>query len=146
MARLGPEERLKLTQAAHKTSRGSKKTEENLIRRALGVQQAAKQSDPERAIENQLNLAGVPTVPALAVFKYNIDLACPDVLLAIEVQCNWHTSEVKAKADMLKLHHLIRHGWLVVYVAPESFNEAMVHSIRALYEVRRHLSSGSSKS
>jgi very-short-patch-repair endonuclease len=136
MQRMTAEERLALSSAAHKAVRGRAKDRHFLIKRALGVQRVARQNSQEKAVQDTLREAGVPTVPALAVFKYNVDLGCPDAMIAIEVHCDWHTSARKASADAHKLQHLTTSGWFVVYVHPKSFDKRTVESIRALYVSR----------
>jgi very-short-patch-repair endonuclease len=57
-------------------------------------------------------------IPQYAVDKYNIDLALPDNMLAIEVHGgNWHMTSAKKRAqDAEKFQVLRAHGWVILIV------------------------------
>lgn len=59
-----------------------------------------------------LQAAGLNPVPEFAAFRYNIDLAFPQAMLAVEIDGgNFHQSAPHIKKDRRKARYLISHGW-----------------------------------
>jgi very-short-patch-repair endonuclease len=107
----------KLTQAAHAAVRGIKRTKVDLRRRAISKQRKPVTSKNEIAVARILADHGAEFTPQLAVKEFNIDLAMPSIMLAIEVNGGqWHSSGRKLAADAKKLKTLNALGWRVVYL------------------------------
>lgn len=84
LERMTAEQRLELTAAAHEAVRGMKRSEENLIKGALGRERAARLgSEAERQLYGLLVDRGAKPVIQKAVWKYNVDFAIGSV--AVEV-------------------------------------------------------------
>jgi hypothetical protein len=62
-----------------------------------------------------------------------IDLAYPDVLLAIELGgWNWHGSRSARKDDLTRTRQLQRAGWTVVEFAEDDSDDELVHTVATL--------------
>jgi very-short-patch-repair endonuclease len=92
---------------AHAASRGSKRTVEQLARRAKATQdRLGNQSATERALLAWLRARRLEVVPQLAVGVYNVDLAAHPI--AVEVLGgNWHFARDHRK----RLRYLADYGW-----------------------------------
>lgn len=85
---------------------------------ARGHQRRAKLSKYEISLRDALAAEGIEPVPLFAIDRFNIDLAFPDAMLAVEVDGgNWHNTEPRKIAqDAAKEAHLVAAGWRVVRV------------------------------
>lgn len=104
------------TQSANKSCRGRPKSDDFKSRRAIGVQNARKLSDAEERVIADLDAAGYTDHQALLAFDiYNLDLAFPGLLVAIEVDGgNWHATQKKIIADEKKAALMLAHGWCLL--------------------------------
>jgi very-short-patch-repair endonuclease len=118
MERWSYDDRLRITEASRAMFTGRPRSHKNLVNRAIGVQRSPAISKFEHMLLDALALHGITPVPQLAVDKYNIDLALPDRMLAIEVHGgNWHnTSAKKIRIDTAKAKILRQHGWTIFVV------------------------------
>ena len=91
MAQTSPEERARLSAAAHDAVRGMVRTDEDLERRARGKQaRESHATDEELTFGRLLQERGLSVVPQQAVGKYNVDLAV-DGTVAVELfGGSWH--------------------------------------------------------
>ncbi len=106
-----------LTKNAHRAVRGSRQSDDTLIKRALTIQEKAKLSKLESFVLKYFNSNGLYPVPLYAVYKFNIDLAFPRNKLAIEVHGgNFHTSPKKIAQDKVKSKYLKSIGWDMVII------------------------------
>lgn len=95
--------------------RGSKRSHEDLCKRAKGKQLSAKLSSDEAEIITEFHKVGLYPTPLLAVDKYNIDFAFEDELVAVEYNGgNWHNTPKKIAEDERKLALLRSQGWRVM--------------------------------
>jgi very-short-patch-repair endonuclease len=87
-------------------------------RRALGVQAKHKLSTAETIAAADLERAGVAGWGTQHAFDiYNLDIAFPDLLVAIEVDGgNWHQSMPKAYKEVARERFLASHGWHVLHL------------------------------
>ena len=85
------EERQRITAAAHAAVCGSRRTEEDLCKRAQGVMRQACSNKWECAVQMGLTDVGLPTIPQYAIGKYNVDLLIAETPFAVEVfGGSWH--------------------------------------------------------
>jgi very-short-patch-repair endonuclease len=115
LAQRTPEERASFIEAAHAAVRGTTKTHADLCRRATEKQRTMKPSALEAELLEALQGLGHDPILNFAVDKYNVDLAFPDLKLAVEVDGgNWHNSAKKRRADEPKQTFLEAEGWKVL--------------------------------
>lgn len=78
----------------------------------------ARFSSPEaKEILNSLNQQGIHPIPEFAVFRFSVDLAFPDLKLAVEVDGgNWHDSGPHLDKQGKKEKYLRDHGWHILRV------------------------------
>ena len=106
-----------LAEYAHRAVKGSRRSDEDLIKRALSVQEQAKLSKLEKYVLDYFNNCGLSPVPLYAVYKFNIDLAFPEHKLAVEIHGgNFHTTPRKIKQDKAKEEYLKSIGWDIVVI------------------------------
>jgi len=109
---LTSEQRAALMSEATARIRGSKRSSDDLRKRAATKQTRATLSDDEIEILSALNEVGLHPVPHYAVDKYNIDFAFPDVMIAVEYNGgNWHNTPKKRAEDEIKAGFLASLGW-----------------------------------
>jgi very-short-patch-repair endonuclease len=101
--------------AAHKAVKGTKRTEADLVRRAAGKAGRMESFYEEMFFIELLSFGYAPS-PGFAVGKYNIDLAYPDIKLAVEIDGGeWHASSpIKIAQDNNKRSFLESLGWIIV--------------------------------
>lgn len=139
MARLTAEERLALARAAHNAVRGSRRTDIEQITRAKSVQVKEKLSSLEARFYKYLTSLGIKITPLMAIHRYNIDLACADARVAIEVNGSWHTQERKALQDARKAEYLCANGWIVTYLTKDNADTSALRAIAELCKCRTKL-------
>lgn len=91
LARMTPTERAALAASAHDAVRGMTRTDEDLVKRALGKQRTqAHATDEERAVAALIQQAGRAVTLQQAVGKYNLDIGV-DGAVAVELfGGGWH--------------------------------------------------------
>jgi very-short-patch-repair endonuclease len=79
------------------------------------------------AVNHEIRLEGVAT-------RYRVDLALPDLKVAIEYQGGYHAGLDQYRADQTRLGRLRAHGWLVIEVNAGDLRDAreLVDRIRRL--------------
>lgn len=91
-----------------------------------------------------LALAGPVPVPQYTVrtpavaFVARVDLAFPDLRIAIEYDGLWHGEPGQPAKDRRRLNRLLAAGWVVVHVTASDLHDhgALVAQIRKLIAVR----------
>ena len=112
------EERDRIIKAAHDAIRGTKRSKEDLFKRALTIE-----SRPETfASKNEVRLAkmlgdrGIKTIPQKAIGSYNCDLAAFPVVVEV-FGGHWHwTGQHLARAEE-RINYILNQGWSVLMVA-----------------------------
>lgn len=111
---LSPDERAALMAEATSRIRGSKRSHDDLCKRARTKQDRAVLSGDEAAIMDGFIAAGLAPVPLFAVDKFNIDFAFPEQRIAVEYHGgNWHNTPEKREQDDRKRRYLESIGWTV---------------------------------
>lgn len=117
MARWSYEDRLRITAASRKLFEGKERTPEDRHKRAKGVERKAKLSKYEATLLSALHDKGLHPIPQMAVGKFNIDLAFPEQLLAIELHGGcWHNTPKKRFHDEAKRAYLEPLGWRIIVI------------------------------
>lgn len=116
MANTSPDERSRLSAAAHDAVRGMKRTDAEMEARARVAQRIDYRVSPlEGELAELLRMRGVETVPQLAVGRYNLDLAAWPV--AVEVH---HTAAHPMVAyggrGIERTMYLADRGWRTLYI------------------------------
>ena len=122
MSRRTHERKLEITAASRSIITGKKRSHADLCKRALGKERTATPSKYEKELLDGLKANGWRPVLHKAVDKFNVALAFPDHLLAIEVHGgNWHaTSKRKIEQDQRKREALTIEGWRLIEVRTRS--------------------------
>lgn len=112
---LPAEQRNALMAKAQATVRGSKRSDEDMRRRAEGIQRRGKLSADEQVIYTALVAAGLTPVPLYAIDRFNIDFAFPDQRVAVEYNGgNWRNGARHRERDARKAALLAAHGWTLL--------------------------------
>ncbi|WP_233492187.1 endonuclease domain-containing protein [Blastococcus sp. TF02A-30] len=109
-------------------------------RRAVELADRRAESQPESRLRVILTLAGLPPVPQHVVrgpggeFAGRVDLAYPELRLAIEYDGAWHAEDGQFAADRRRLNRLTAAGWTVLHVTAADLREpvTLVRRVRAL--------------
>ena len=123
------------TVAGLSSGRGSVKA-----RRAVSLADHRAESQPESRLRVLLALAGVPAVPQFTVrdgegaFVARVDLAYPELRLAIEYDGAWHDERGQFTKDRRRLNRAAAAGWTVLHVTAADLrdSEPLVARIRAM--------------
>ena len=118
MAQATPEERLRLTEAAHAARRGRSVPEEARIRMAEGRERTKAHASIEAlAIADAIEDGGVAVTLEKAVGPYNIDIAFNECPVAVEIQGgNWHAYGRHGSRLGKRREYLLSRGWHLVEV------------------------------
>lgn len=143
MANLTPDERQKLSRAAHEAVKGSTRRHESLVCRAMDIQRRAKVSKLEQLCHQELALRGVSTIPLMAIDKYNVDLGFLAGKVAIEVHCNFHTEQRKAVQDARKLCYLAAAEWWPCYLHEKTLSAFTFDTLASICKFRASFLAGS---
>ncbi len=116
------------------TGRGSRRA-----RRAVELADRRAESQPESTVRVLLALAGIATVPQFVVrdgngrFVARVDLALPDLRLAIEYDGAWHGDTRQFARDRRRLNELTAAGWRVLFVTAADLRDqrALVARVRS---------------
>lgn len=115
-----------------------------MAKRALRLCDPRAESSPESVLRVHLHLAGVPVVAQHWVMRggevvARVDLALPDICLAIEYDGQWHADHRQLGRDRARLRELNQAGWYVYHVTKEDLRnpDALVRNIKAVIETLR---------
>ncbi|MGY2130004.1 DUF559 domain-containing protein [Blastococcus sp. SYSU DS0617] len=108
--------------------------------RAVGLADARAESQPESRLRVVLTVAGLPPVPQHVVrdadggFAARVDLAYPELRVAVEYDGAWHAEDGQFARDRRRLNRLVAAGWTVLHVTAADLRdpEALVRRVRAL--------------
>lgn len=139
-----PEE-VRAAVAALPTGRGSR-----LARAALALADGRAESPQESRLRMLLVHAGLPPVPQHVVrtddgaFVARVDLAYPELRIAIEYDGLWHADSDQFRKDRRRLNALVAAGWVVLHVTAGDLRrpEELVDRVRRLVARREMGESG----
>ena len=109
-------------------------------RQVVGLADPRAESRPESKVRALLALAGIRTTPQCVVrdssgrFVARVDLAVPDLRIAIEYDGAWHGDPRQLARDRRRLNELTAAGWTVLFVTAADMRDpaALVARVRAL--------------
>lgn len=118
MSKRTPAEHLKNTQAAHMAVKGKPQSDEFRRKVALGRERSGRlDSFGEKLIADELIKKGFEITPQKAVGRYNIDIAIPELCIAVEVfGGSWHANGSHADRFRERFNYLVDSGWVPVVV------------------------------
>lgn len=133
-ALLDASEKQQWTMAAHDALRGSKRPIAQSVRRAATREIGYTMSHLERRANAILLDAGFAAKPEMAVGLLNVDLAFPDLFVAVEVDGSWHYTAKKKAQDARKAAYLHALGWptLRVYFTANGHPHGFAETIAEL--------------
>ena len=108
--------------------------------RAVELADARAESQPESVLRVVLALAGLPPVPQFVVrgpggvFLARVDLAYPELRVAVEYDGAWHAEDGQFARDRRRLNLLTAAGWSVLHVTAADLRDPalLVQRVRAL--------------
>jgi len=113
-----PEERRRLTDAAHSAVRGVRQTEEH--RRKIAVTREAiqfKVSRTETIFSEMLIERGIHTTPQKAIGRYNVDIALDEFPIVVEINGGgWHGTGAHAARYAERTKYILDCGMYVVVI------------------------------
>ncbi|MGY1988302.1 endonuclease domain-containing protein [Blastococcus sp. SYSU DS0669] len=108
-------------------------------RRAVSLVDPRAESPQESRLRVVLALAGLPTVPQHVVrdaqgFVARVDLALPDLRIALEYDGAWHGAPDQFRRDRRRLNRLVAAGWTVLHVTAADLRspERLLAQLRTL--------------
>ena len=115
------------------------------IRRAAELADPRAGSQPESRLRVVLALAGLHAVPQFTVrdadgdFVARVDLAFPELKIAIKYDGAWHAEPGQFAKDRRRLNRLVVTGWTVIHVTAADMRDpdALVARIRGLLMAAR---------
>ena len=117
------------------------------VREAVPLVDPRAESQPESAMRVILLRAGLPVVPQYAVVLHGrlvarVDLALPELRLAIEYDGAWHVLREQLERDRARLNALKGAGWTVVHVTAAMLRhpDELVARVRAAVARAQHAS------
>jgi len=114
MSQTSPDERQRLTAAAHAAVRGKARSEEELCARALRRERTHEEvGKGERIVAQWLTDRGCTVTMQKAVGRYNLDLAIPPVAVEIHAQAR---HPVQALDSRKRMKYLTDRGWHVLHI------------------------------
>jgi hypothetical protein len=118
MAQATPEDRQRLTDAAHAAVRGRRMPEECGVRIAQGRERAKSHASPDAlAIADGIISLGQPVTLEKAVGPYNLDIAFDELPVAVEVQGgHWHSHGRHGARIGKRREYLLSRGWNLVEI------------------------------
>lgn len=118
MAQSTPEERLRLTEAAHAAVRGRRQPEEHCIRQAQGRERTKSHASLEAlALHQVLVETGIPATLEKAFGPYNLDIAFDELPIAVEIQGgNWHSHGRHGARLPKRREYILSSGWHLVEI------------------------------
>jgi very-short-patch-repair endonuclease len=141
MAKMTAEERKVLTDAAHAAVRGIPKSEEEVMKTALGRERRQTHSSRyELQLAGMIEERGIPVRRQKAVGRYNVDIAIEESSVAVEVfGGHWHSHGVHAARYRQRCDYLLDRGWLPIIVwvtAAYPLRREAAHYIVAWHDAR----------
>jgi hypothetical protein len=126
--------------AAHVT--GCHANDVRRVRAAIALVDPRAESLPESQCRVVLHRAGIPVVPQWTVRLdgrpiARVDLALPDLKIAIEYDGRWHRDVGQFELDRRRLNQLTAAGWSVVFVTAELLADPPRLVATVLAEIRR---------
>jgi G:T-mismatch repair DNA endonuclease (very short patch repair protein) len=117
-AKLSPEQRLALAEAAHAAVRGVPQSREHRLKIARSRERNRSVRTPiEDLLAANLRAFGIETSPQKAIGPYNVDVALTRSSIAVEVfGGHWHGSGHHAARHRQRFDDLIDWGWLPIVV------------------------------
>lgn len=108
--------------------------------RAVTLTDGRAESQPESRLRVILTLAGLPPVPQYVVrgpggvFVARLDLAYPELRVAVEYDGVWHAEPGQFARDRSRLNGLTAAGWVVLHVTAADLRDParLVERVRAL--------------
>lgn len=119
MAQASPEERQRLSKAAHDAVRGLKRTEADLCKRAIGLQKTkGRIGAGEVCLKRWLENRGLDCTLQYAVNRYNIDIFCDGVYpLAVELHVSpCDPLAVSKTFNRAKVKYILNRHWNIIFV------------------------------
>lgn len=118
MAQATPEERMRLTEAAHAATRGRPQPEDRCIRQAQGRERTKSHAGPDAiALAEALIACGLPVTLEKACGPYNIDLTLDTAAVAVEIQGGkWHAYGRHGARLGKRREYILGAGWHLVEV------------------------------
>jgi very-short-patch-repair endonuclease len=121
--------------AALPVARGSRRA-----RRAVALADARAESPPESRLRLLLRSAGLAPEPQYVVrdpdgrFIARVDLAFPDLRVAVEYDGSWHGNPGQLARDRRRLNALVAAGWTVLHVTAADLHhpDRLVDALRGL--------------
>ncbi|SEK27629.1 Transcriptional regulator, AbiEi antitoxin, Type IV TA system [Blastococcus sp. DSM 46786] len=108
-------------------------------RRAVSLVDPRAESPQESRLRVVLALAGLPAVPQHVVrdadgFVARVDLAFPELRIAIEYDGAWHGAPAQLRRDRRRLNRLVAAGWTVLHVTAADLQrpEGLLAQLRSL--------------
>ena len=109
-------------------------------RRVAALVDARAESQPESRVRLLLVQAGLSPVPQYTVrdgegrFVARVDLAFPELRVAVEYDGAWHAEGAQFRRDRRRLNALVAAGWVVLHLTAGDLREpaAVVGRVRAL--------------
>ncbi|GAA4347587.1 endonuclease domain-containing protein [Angustibacter luteus] len=106
------------------------------VRDAVALVDPRTESMPESMARVVLRQAGFDVVPQFVIrargeFVARVDLALPELRIAIEYDGAWHALREQLQRDRRRIHELRRAGWIIVHVTADMLaNSALlIHAI-----------------
>jgi very-short-patch-repair endonuclease len=120
--------------AALGSARGARRAQ-----RATELADPRAESQPESTVRVLLALAGIETVPQFTVrdgagrFIARVDLALPELRVAIEYDGVWHGAPGQLARDRRRLNDLTAAGWKILFITAADMHDpvALVAKVRA---------------
>lgn len=138
MAQATPEERLRLTEAAHAAVRGRRVPEDARINMAKGRERTKAHASPDAiALAEWISLACSVTLEK-AVGPYNVDIAFDELSVAVEIQGGqWHSHGRHGARLAERREYLLSRGWHLVEIWRFGYfrhfpMQAMAHQLIAM--------------
>ena len=108
--------------------------------RAVAPMDGRAESVPESQVRMLLTLAGIPPVPQFSVrrrdggFVARVDLAYPELRIAIEYDGVWHADRDQLRRDRRRLNGLVGEGWAVLHLTAADLRDPgeVVRRVRQL--------------
>ena len=115
-----------------------------IARAAAAFADPRAESPPESRLRLLLARAGLPAVPQFVVrdadgrFVARVDLAYPELCLAVEYDGAWHAEDGQFARDRQRLNRLVAAGWVVLHVTAADLRrpDQLVARVRALRAAR----------